>query len=150
LAFLLLMAFLLFLASLLILAFLFYWWLYILTVQWDILLDYRTIAIELLFFSAIGLSDHWVSDWWIQETIRLLDIRPRSQSIGLSDIGLRKNYRLAASYYHCGRAMCVRSYQWEGQYTTVQYISNRGCSQTKSQVGGSPHACTKDATVNAS
>jgi hypothetical protein len=47
----------------------------------DFLSNYRTMAIGLLFFSAIGLSD----------------IGSRPQFIGQSDIGHRKNYRLPTS-----------------------------------------------------
>jgi hypothetical protein len=54
-------------------------------------------AIGLLFFSAIGLSEYRISDWQFQETIGLSDIGSRPQSIGLSDIGLRKNHRLPTS-----------------------------------------------------
>jgi hypothetical protein len=61
------------------------------------LLNYHTMAIWLFLFSAIGLSEYWISDWRIQETIGLLDIGSRPQSIGLSDIGLRKNYRFRTS-----------------------------------------------------
>jgi hypothetical protein len=50
-------------------------------------------AIGLLFFSAIELSEYRISYWRIQETIGLSDIGSRPQSIGISDIGLRKNYR---------------------------------------------------------
>jgi hypothetical protein len=59
--------------------------------------DYRTMAIELYFFSAIELSEYRISYWRIQETIRLSDIGSRPQSIELSDIGLRKNYRFPTS-----------------------------------------------------
>jgi hypothetical protein len=54
-------------------------------------------AIGLLFFATIGLSEYRISDWWIQETIGLSDIESRPQSIGLSDIGLRKNQQLPTS-----------------------------------------------------
>ena len=36
--------------------------------------NYLTMAIGLLFSSAIGLSRYRISDWQIQETIRLSDI----------------------------------------------------------------------------
>ncbi len=59
--------------------------------------NYRTMAIGLLFFAAVGLSECWISDWRIQETIRLSDIGFRPQSIGLTDIRLRENHRLPTS-----------------------------------------------------
>jgi hypothetical protein len=59
--------------------------------------DYRTMAIVMQFFSATELSEYRISYWRIQETIGLPDIGSRPQSIGLSDIGLRKNYRLPTS-----------------------------------------------------
>jgi hypothetical protein len=43
------------------------------------------------------LKEYWISDWRIQETIRLSNIGSRPQSTWLSDIGLRKNYRLPTS-----------------------------------------------------
>jgi hypothetical protein len=52
--------------------------------------DYGTVAIGLLFFADIGLSEYRILDWRIQETIGLSDIGSRSQSIGLSDIGSEK------------------------------------------------------------
>ncbi len=54
-------------------------------------------AIGLLFFSAIKLSEHRMSYWPIQETIRLSDIGSSPQSKGQSDIGLRKNFGLPTS-----------------------------------------------------
>jgi hypothetical protein len=54
-------------------------------------------AIVLYFISAIELSEYRKSYWRIQETIGLSDIESRPQSIGLSDIGIRKNYRLPTS-----------------------------------------------------
>jgi hypothetical protein len=52
---------------------------------------YRTKAIGLLFFSAIGLLEYRISDWRILETIGLSDIVARPKSVGLSDIGLTQN-----------------------------------------------------------
>ncbi len=92
--FLLLMAFLLLLASLLVL----HAWFYIFK-------DCRTIGLWLSdYFSAIVLSEYQISDWWIQETIRLSDIGTRPQSIGLSDIRLRKKISVAhlCTYYMSG------------------------------------------------
>jgi hypothetical protein len=67
----------------------------------DLLQDYQTIVLWLLdcYFSAIGLSEYQISDWRIQETIGLSDMASRPQSIGLSDIGLRKNHRVPTSAY---------------------------------------------------
>ncbi len=63
--------------------------------------SYRTMAIGLLFFAAIGLSEYRILDWRIQETIVLSYIGSRPQSIGLSDIGLRINHWLPTSDYYC-------------------------------------------------
>jgi hypothetical protein len=68
-------------------------------VEWDVL-HYRIGLWLSDIFSAIELSENRISYWRIQETIGLLDImdiRSRPQSIGLSDMGLRKNYRLPTS-----------------------------------------------------
>jgi hypothetical protein len=59
--------------------------------------NYRNMDIGLLFFSAIGLSEYRISDWRILETIGLSDIGSRPQSIGLSNIGFKKTYRLPTS-----------------------------------------------------
>ncbi len=61
------------------------------------LLDYRNMAIGLYFFSTIELLEYRISYRRIQETIWPSDIWSRPQSIWLSDIGLRKNYRLPTS-----------------------------------------------------
>jgi hypothetical protein len=53
---------------------------------------YRTVI-----FSAIELSEDRISYWRTQETIGLSDIGSKPKSIRLSDIGLRKNYRLPTS-----------------------------------------------------
>jgi hypothetical protein len=60
-----------------------------------LILDFRTIELSdfgyrIVFFSAIELSEYRISYWRIQETIGLSDIGSGPQSIGLSDIGLRK------------------------------------------------------------
>jgi hypothetical protein len=47
--------------------------------------------------SAIGLSKYRISSWQILETIGQLDAGSKSQSIGLSDIRLTKNYWLLSS-----------------------------------------------------
>ncbi len=57
-----------------------------------LLSNYQTIAIGQSFFSAIELSEYGISYWRIQETIG-----SSPQSIGLSDIGLKKKYRLPTS-----------------------------------------------------
>jgi hypothetical protein len=57
--------------------------------------DYQTMAIGVKFISAIELSEYQISYWRIQETIGLMDIGSKPQSIGQSDIG--KNYRLPTS-----------------------------------------------------
>jgi hypothetical protein len=54
-------------------------------------------AIGLKFFSAIKLMEYQISYWRIQKTLGLSDIGTRPQCIRLSDIGLRKNYRLPTS-----------------------------------------------------
>jgi len=60
------------------------------TIQWDILLDYRTMAFGLLFFL---LSDYRSIKHRIGDFKKLTDyISSRPQFIGLSDIGQRKNY----------------------------------------------------------
>jgi hypothetical protein len=93
LAFLLLTAFFLLLASLLILS----WWL-CRRMRRITQSDYQTIGLwQSVFFSAIKLLEYQISYWPIQETIGLWDIRSRPQSIGLSNIGLRKNYWLPTS-----------------------------------------------------
>ncbi len=64
---------------------------------------YCTIGLGLsdwIFFSVIELSEYRISYWRIHETIGLSDIGSRRQSIWLSDIGLRKNYRLPTSAHH--------------------------------------------------
>jgi hypothetical protein len=53
-------------------------------------------AIRLLFFL---LSDYQNIEYQIGEFKKLSDIGSRPQSIGLSDIGLRKNYQLPTSDY---------------------------------------------------
>jgi hypothetical protein len=69
--------------------------------------DYRTMAIGLYFFL---LSDNRISDRRILETIGLFDIRSRSQSIRLSDIGHIK-YKLSVAhiiiYAHIEQTSCV-------------------------------------------
>jgi hypothetical protein len=71
-----------------------------------ITLSDRTMAIGHFFcYRTIGKSNIVLA---IKETIGLLDImdiRSRPQSIGLSDMGLRKNYRLPTSDT---RIQCVR------------------------------------------
>jgi hypothetical protein len=52
--------------------------------------NYQTSAIRISLFSAIGLSEHRISNWRIQETIGQLDMGLRPQSVRLSDIGLPK------------------------------------------------------------
>jgi hypothetical protein len=53
----------------------------------------------IVIFSPIELSEYRITYWQIQETVGLSDIRTNPQSIGLSDIGHRKNYRLPTSGY---------------------------------------------------
>ncbi len=60
-----------------------------LTVQWDIS-GYQIIGLRLSDCHFFLLSDY----------LKLLDIRSRPQSIGLSDIGLTKNYRLPTSVHY--------------------------------------------------
>jgi hypothetical protein len=97
--------------------------------------NYRTMAIGLLFFSAICLSEYQISDWRIQETIG-----SRPQSIGLSDIRLRKNYQLPTSAYSQSTTGSA-DFRCAAEFVVAAASSNQ-CPLPKSNVESSPQTVT--------
>ncbi len=67
--------------------------------------SYRTVI-----FSAIELAEYWISYWRIQETIGLSNIRSRPHSIGISDVGLRKNYRFFSALVNSRHNTIITNY----------------------------------------
>ncbi len=77
------------------------------TVQWDKLLNYQTIGLWLRGYFIL-LSKYRNIEFRIGECKKLSDIGSRPQFIGLSNIGLGKNYQLppSADMSRCSKGCC--------------------------------------------
>jgi hypothetical protein len=82
-------------------------------------MDYRTMAIGLKFFSAFEQSDYQISYWQIQETIGLLDIGSRPQSIGYRT---QKNYWLPTSAFILLYFAAFEQSEYQISYWQIQKI----------------------------